>query len=66
MKRFAAILIVISFITGCATWRDRYGNQATNSDEFDCYNKCGSYNNNQNPFCFDNCMKSKGYEKIRD
>ena len=69
MKRFAAILIVISFITGCATWRDIDGNQATNSEEFDCYNKCGTYTTRTGSspaICFNDCMKSKGYRQIRD
>ena len=69
MKRFAAILIVIFFIMGCATWRDREGNQATSSEEFDCNNKCGSYNTKTDGFpaiCFNDCMKSKGYRQIRD
>ena len=69
MKRFAAILIVIFFIMGCATWRDRDGNQARSSEEFDCNNKCGTYNTRTGGFpdiCFTDCMKSKGYRQTRD
>ena len=54
---------------GCATWCDRDGNKATSSEEFDCYNKCGTYNTRtggSSAICFNDCMKSKGYRQVED
>lgn len=68
MMRFwrkVILLAVIVFLSGCATWRDRYGNPASSSDQFECDQKCGLYDSRMNSFgyamCANDCMRSKGY-----
>lgn len=71
MKRFlqlfvsGLLLFVCLVMGGCVTYHDRYGNVASQSEEFDCDQKCGVYDTNMNAFgsahCKVNCMHAKGY-----
>lgn len=61
------VLIISSFLGGCGTWRSSSGMQASQSDEFDCDQKCGMYNHQigavEAGVCVSNCMHSKGFSK---
>lgn len=63
--RYAIILVLLLQMFGCVTYRDRNGNLASQSDDFDCKQKCGYYDSKQSGLasgiCFPDCMQAKGF-----
>lgn len=66
MKKVLLLSVALMVLSGCVTYKDRYGNVASQSEEFDCDQKCGVYDTRMNAFgsahCKVNCMHSKGYQ----
>ena len=67
MKKVILLSAALMVLSGCVVYKDRYGNIASQSDEFDCDQKCGVYDTRMNAFgsahCKVNCMSSKGYRQ---
>jgi hypothetical protein len=65
-KTLGLVLMVgILSLSGCAAPRSSSGKPVTQSDEFECNQKCGYYDPKANPFvggmCKADCLRSKGY-----
>jgi len=67
MKYTIIALTALLLLTGCATWKDQYGNPVSSSDNFDCEHKCGAWDMRQSAIaagmCMRQCFASKGYRQ---
>jgi len=63
MKNIFITIIVSSMMIGCAT--PQRHPPVTKADQFDCDQKCGTYNRTigiiESAWCVNKCLDSKGY-----
>jgi hypothetical protein len=68
--KLALVVLVISQLFGCVTWKDSRGYGVSRSDEFECKQRCGYYDIHSNVFsnyeCHSDCMNAKGYRLERN
>ena len=67
ISKIVLLFAFVLFFSGCVTWRDVQGNEATKEVEAACKHKCSYYENNQGTYtykvCFTECMRAKGFDK---
>jgi len=65
VKNLLLYFFLLATLSACGTYRDQYGNQMTQKDDFECKQQCGYYDMRQSPisggYCLADCYKAKGY-----